>query len=85
MCGKEEWDKFQNVLGSEYQLLVYSLDYFNTNMYSGAVCRKQIYLYHAANHFSIITLLLPSQKEHTFANIAKSVTMTEGPTFVKTV
>ena len=56
MFRKEEWDKFQNVLSTDYQPLVYSRDYFNTNMYSGAqFVEKQIYLYHAANHFSVIT------------------------------
>ena len=42
MCGKEEWDKFQNILGTDYQLLVYSRDYFNTNIYSGQFVEKQI-------------------------------------------
>ena len=31
MHGKEEWDKFQHVLGTDYQLQ----QYFNTNIYSG--------------------------------------------------
>ena len=56
MCRKPEWDKFQNHLDPEYELLIYSRDYFNTNVYIGPhMSEKQIYLYHAANHFFVIT------------------------------
>ena len=33
LCSKEEWDKFQNILGPEYQLLIYSQEYFNTSIH----------------------------------------------------
>ena len=56
MCSKEEWAKYQHVLGTEYQLFVYFRDYFNTNIYSGPqFAEKQTYLYHAASHFSVVT------------------------------
>ena len=45
---------------------------------------KQNYLYHAANHFSVITSMPHSCSGPTSANAAKSVTLTEEPTCVKT-
>jgi hypothetical protein len=55
-CGKHEWDKFQAVLAPRYQLVVVSRNYFNSVIYNGIQdCEKQIYLYHADNHFSVIT------------------------------
>jgi hypothetical protein len=56
VCGLEEFKKFQQVLAPEYQLLVYSRDHFNCCIYEGKdFAEKQIYLYHAENHFSVIT------------------------------
>ena len=56
MCGKEEWDRFQTALGSNYQLIIWSRDFFNAIIYTGSVnADNQIYLYHAKDHFSVIT------------------------------
>lgn len=56
MCGKPEWDKFQKVLGNDYELIVVSRQFFNTIVYNGQTRgSKKIILYHAENHFSVIT------------------------------
>ena len=57
LCGKEEWEKFQDVLGREYQLVIVSRDFFNSVVYKGPDIDsdKQLYLYHHQNHFSVIT------------------------------
>ena len=56
VCGLEEWQKFQTELGNDYQLCICSREFFNTIVYSGPVfSEKQIYLYLAENHFSVIT------------------------------
>lgn len=34
LCGKPEWDKFQQVLGDEYELVVISRDFFNCIVYN---------------------------------------------------
>ena len=55
-CGKPEWDKFQTVLGNNYQLVIYSKDFFNTIVYEGAeFSENQLNVYHSNNHFSVIT------------------------------
>ena len=44
------------VLGADYELMVYSREFFNTVMYNGTqFSEKQIYLYLADSHFSVIT------------------------------
>ena len=65
-CGKAEWDKFQNALGQEYQLVIYSRDFFNSIIYCGtSFAEKQLYLYHAEDHFSVITSM-PAFLERTY-------------------
>ena len=57
-CGREEWVKFQDVLGRDYQIVVISRDYFNAVIYRGPEASRdgrQLYLYHARGHFSVIT------------------------------
>ena len=56
VCGKQEWEKFQQCIGNDYQLIICSRDYFNAIVYHGPqYAEKQLYLYHAENHFSVIT------------------------------
>lgn len=56
LCGKPEWVKFQQALGPEYQLVVVSREFFNSIVYAGPqYSEKQIMIYHAENHFSVIT------------------------------
>ena len=56
LCGKPEWDKFQEALGPEYVLIVASRDFFNAVVYkSQSQGAKQVILYHAKQHFSVIT------------------------------
>ena len=56
VCSIEEFEKFQIAIGRDYQLYVYSRDYFNCCIFKGKeFAEKQVYLYHAENHFSVIT------------------------------
>ena len=56
MCGRDEWVKFQTALGENYKLHVISRDYFNSVIYEGPYnCEKKVYIYHAENHYSVIT------------------------------
>ena len=56
MCGKNEWDKFQAALGNDYELIVVSREFFNSVVYKGDTgAEKKIILYHADDHFSVIT------------------------------
>ena len=57
LCGKPEWEKFQQVLDSQYQLVVLSKEFFNAIIYSGRPANHQIYLYLTNNHFSLITTM----------------------------
>ena len=55
VCGREEFQKFQHVL-SDYDIIVISRDFMNCIIYRGNdESDKQIILYHAENHFSVIT------------------------------
>ena len=66
VCGRNEWQKFQAALGDDYQLCIYSRDFFNALIYSGSVfSEKQIHLYLADNHFSVINSM-PAFLERTY-------------------
>jgi hypothetical protein len=55
-CGKPEWVKFQQAIGADYQLIVLSREFFNSIVYTGPhYSEKQVVIYHAENHFSVIT------------------------------
>ena len=57
-CGKDEWDKFQCYLGDDYELIVISRDVMNSVVFRGENdAMKKIVLYHAENHFSVVTSL----------------------------
>jgi hypothetical protein len=56
LCGRVEWDKFQKVLGNDYELIVISRDFFNAIVYNSLTQgSKKVILYHADQHFSVIT------------------------------
>jgi len=55
-CGKPEWVQFQHAIGLDYQLIVVSREFFNSIVYAGPqYSEKQLVIYHAENHFSVIT------------------------------
>ena len=69
LCGREEWDKFQAVLGTDYQLHVISRDFFNAVVYEGPhKAEKKLYLYHAADHFSVITSMPAFVERHYYCD-----------------
>ena len=56
LCGKPQWDRFQQALGCQYELIIISRDFFNAIVYNSQTKGpKKIILYHAENHFSVIT------------------------------
>ena len=55
-CGRPEWVKFQQALGSEYQLHIISKDFHNSIVYQGSQeAENKLYIYHADNHYNVIT------------------------------
>ena len=70
LCGKPEWDKFQMVLGNEYELIVVSRDFFNAIVYIGQTHgAKKVILYHAENHFSVITSMTAFMERHYYCSL----------------
>ena len=59
MCGPEEWELFQEALGTRYSIVVVSRDHFNTVVYWGNKSEKSkvLGLYHAERHFHVILSL----------------------------
>ena len=69
MCGRAEWEKFQEALGNQYQLHVISRDYFNSVVYEGPhQVDKKLYIYHAAEHYSVITSMLAFVERHYYCH-----------------
>ena len=51
-CGPSEWDKFQNVLPKDIELVVISRDHLNQIVYRGErKVEKKIVIYHAKRHY----------------------------------
>ena len=54
-CGENEWKKFQHAL-QDYDLVIISREHLNSIVFRGNIdSQKQLVLYHAENHFSVIT------------------------------
>ena len=57
-CGPREWKLFQKALGTAYDLVVVSADYFNSIVFRGNPGgKKQVCIYHVQRHYHTITTL----------------------------
>ena len=84
MCGRDEWARFQQVLDADYELMVYSLEFFNTVIYNGPQFSEKQICISQTPIFLLLHLCQHSCRGPTSANAAKLVTLTEEPTCVKT-